>query len=360
MIGRARALVAALACAVGVGCAARPSADHRAGLAAADRAYRAGRFVEAADAYEGAARRASSPRDASDAHYRAAMACRRAGDLSCAERSLAAAAVLGGEWDHAPRARLELASLRLRSGDPAVVESALVELRALIQEAPDTGPARGALRLALRALDGEHPSARSVAWLEAVASHPRVLASTLIESVLAERASRLEALGDAGAAEAAWRDLLRRVPYPDNSHWDDGHLALARLLRTRGRAREAVEALDQMLAVRERSWGNGSYAAPRFDDGEWLRAEILRDDLREAPGAADAFHRVYAEHPTSLRRDDALWEEASLRRSFDREGACRAWRTLAEEFACRRFAERARAELSGCGVSARPAECAGR
>ncbi len=338
--------------ALAASCAARPPMAFRAELAAGDRAYHAGRFGEAAHAYERASREAVSARDRGDARYRAAMACRRDGDEECTARLLSDVATEGGDWNHAPRARLELASLALRSSAGAERESNVDQLRALIEQSPETGPALGALRLALRTLDADDPSrSRSIAWLEALALVPRVGGSIIIESVLAARATRLEARGDVDAAEAAWRDLLQRVPYPDNSHWDDGHLALARLLRAQGRAREAVQAIERMLAVRESSWGNGSYAAPRFDDGAWLRAEMLRDDLHEPAAAADAYHQVYAEHLTSLRRDDALWEEAALRRRTDPAAACRVWRTLATEFACRRFARMARAELLGCGGS---------
>jgi len=344
------------------GCAASPSMAYRVGLAAGDRAYHAGRFGEAARAYEGASSHGRSARDRGDARYRAAMACRRDGDEPCTARLLTVVATDEGDWDHAPRARLELAAIALRSPGGGGRASALDQLRALIERSPATGPALGALRLALRTLDEDDPSrARSIAWLETLADDPRVSGSILIESVLAARATRLEARGDTVAAVSAWRDLLGRVPYPNNSHWDDGHLALARLLRAQGRAREAVQAIERMLAVRESSWGNGSYAAPRFDDGAWLRAEILRDDLGEPAASADAYHRVYAEHSTSLRRDDALWEEAALRRRTDPAAACRLWQALATEFACRRFARLARAELLGCGVSVpAPEGCAAR
>ncbi len=345
-----------------VACAARPPIAYRTQLAAGDRAYHAGRFGEAAQAYERASQEALSARDRGDARYRAAMACRRFGDARCTARLLSEVASEGSDWDHAPRARLELASLALRSSVGVERESGMQQLRTLIEQSPETGPALGALRLALRALDADDPTrSRSVAWLETLALVPRVAGSILLESVLAARAARLEARGDTVAAIAAWRGMLERVPYPNNSHWDDGHLALARLLRAQGRAGEAVQAIERMLAVRESSWGNGSYAAPRFDDGAWLRAEILRDDLGELAAAADAYHQVYAEHPTSLRRDDALWEEAALRRRTDPAAACRVWRTLATEFACRRFARMARAELLGCGVSApTPQGCAAR
>ncbi|MDO9021386.1 MAG: hypothetical protein Q8S73_39000 [Deltaproteobacteria bacterium] len=322
---------------------------YRAGLAEGDRAYSAGRYREAAQAYERAALSTGAARDQDDARYRAAMACRRVGDRECAQRLLAPVAARGSAWDHGPRARLELASLGLESASPEQVVAAHRALATLIEDAPDTGPARGALRLRLRALDARDPAgAASVAWLESLARDPRIRRSILFESVLAERATRVAAAGDGAAAEAAWAEVIASVPYPQNSHWDDGHLALARLQRAGGRPREALATLSRMLSVREASWGNGSYAAPRFDDGAWLQAEILRDDLRDVSQAADAYHRVYAEHVTSLRRDDALWEEAALRRRSDPQAACRVWRTLAQEFPCRRFGARARAELVAC------------
>lgn len=335
------------------GCAAVPPASYRARLAEGDRAYSAGRFRDAARAYERAAAEVGAGRDGDDARYRAAMACRRIGDVACARGLLSQVAASRGGWDHGPRARLELASQGLASMVPSEVAAAHHALASLVEDAPDTGPARGALRLRLRALDAMDPTrSTAIAWLDSLASDPRIRRSTMIESVLSERASHIEATGDRTRAEAAWRAVVEQVPYPENSHWDDGHLALARLQRAAGRPREALATLDRMLAVREASWGNGSYAAPRFDDGALLQAEILRDDLHHPIAAAAAYHRVYAEHPTSLRRDDALWEEAALRRSSDPGEACRLWRVLMEEFPCRRFAARARAALAGCAGGA--------
>jgi len=336
-------------CLVIAGCTSAVPSAYQARLAEGDRAYTAGRFQDAARAYERAAVEVGAGRDADDARYRAAMACRRVGDLVCARGLLTQVAISRGGWDHGPRARLELASLDLASTEPTEVVSAHRALASLVEDEPDSGPARGALRLRLRALDATDPTrSAAIAWLDALAANPRIRRSILIESVLAERAIRVEATGDRAAAEASWLAVVEQVPYPANSHWDDGHLALARLQRAAGRPRDALATLDRMLAVREASWGNGSYAAPGFDDGALLQAEILRDDLRDPSAAADAYHRVYVEHPTSLRRDDALWEEAALRRGSDAARACGLWRVLVEEFPCRRFAARARAALAGC------------
>jgi tetratricopeptide (TPR) repeat protein len=350
----------ALVCVAALGCGGAAS-GYRAGVAEGDRAYRSGRFAEAAAAYERAAANATARRDVDDARYRAAMACRRGGDRDCARRNLAAVGGGGGQWDHGPRARLELAALGLEGASAAELAEGHAALERLIRGAPETGPARAALRRELRARDLADPTlGSSIAWLAGLAELPTVRGTALLESVLAERAARVEVGGTPAEAEAAWRAVVGSAPYPQNSRWDDGHLALARVQRAAGRPRDAVATLRRMLAVREASWGNGSYAAPRFDDGAMLEAEILRDDLRDDAAAADAYHRVYAEHLTSLRRDDALWEEALLRARTDRAAACRVWATLVAEFPCQRFAERARRSLGACGVAVpRGAGCRG-
>lgn len=350
-----------LAMALG-GCSAGMSASYRRRIAEGDREYSSGRFHSAAVAYEGAAADAEVPRDRNDARYRAAMACRRVGDRACTERLLSLVTGEGSDWEHRARARLQLAVMGLDSTVPSEIAAAHRSLAALVEEAPDTGPARGALRLRLRALDAEIPiRSAAITWLGSLAANPRIQNSLMIESVLAERAIRIEATGDPVAAETAWLAVVEFVPYPDNSHWDDGHFALARVQRAVGRPRDALATLARMLAVREVSWGNGSYAAPRFDDGAMLAAEILRDDLDEPRAAADAFHRVFSEHRTSLRRDNALWEEAALRRKDDLVGACVVWRTLLVEFPCQRFARRAVSEMAACpGLQAAAPVCPGR
>ena len=328
------------------------------GLASGDRAYAAGRFAEAASAYERASLVARTAADRVDARYRAAMACRRGGDDACAARLLAVPAS-SGAWDARSRIAFEGAARVIRDGASGDVAAAVQTLDALITEEPSTGPARSALRVVLEHLDAQDPSSSgSIAWLAGVAARPTVRATQLLESVLAERAVRLASRGDAASAAAVWRECLATVPYPDNSHWDDGHVALARLERGAGDPRGAIATLDRMLAVLEASWGNGSYDAPRFAEGAMLRAEILRDDLGDPRAAADAFHRVYAQHRSSRLRDDALWSEAVLRRGFDAAGACAVMRTLFDEFPCQRFGERARRGLGACGGSpSRPARC---
>lgn len=341
---------------VACGCAPTRTDAWRSALAAADRAYSAGRFVEASDRYDDAARAATLARDRDEAVFRAASARVRAGDVAGASSRFELVAQRSTDYERGARAALELAELRETSPDPAVSAQGRADLDALVRTRPATGPARVAMLHRLRGLDVEGPDA-AVAWIDAVSSDPAVRPSLLWVTLRAERARRLADHGRGAEAEATLDEMLRAVPYPQNTRWDDGHVALARLRRARGDFAGALAALDRMLSVREPSYGNGSYVAPRFIEGAMLRAEILRDDVRDARAAADAFHAVYAGFPTARERDDALWEEATVCEAVDPARACAVWRRLGEEFPCQRRGRDARARWPRCGVTAPPARC---
>jgi len=342
-------LVAALGCAV-----TRPVAHQRA-LAAGDRAFSAGRFAEAATAYDQAATATARPRDREQAQFLAAMAWRRAGDPARALARFDTLSQTSGTWDRGPRAAFEAAVMRWRSDDPATRQRGRDALEALLLGDPRTGAARRALVLFLRSLDDEDPTeARSLAWLDQLVANPVLRGSLLFETLRAAQAQRLERMGRIDEALGVWRAMLVEVPYPQNSHWDDGHMAIARMLRERHDPRGALAALDAMLAVREAVYSSGSYNAPLFDDGAMLRAEILRDDLHDLPAAAEAFHHVYASFRESTRRDDALHAEALLRVQMGDGSACAVWERLGREFPCRRWGRRGREEAQRCGRTLEP------
>lgn len=340
----------ALALCLTTACAVSRPLAYEQRLAAGDRAFSSGRYAEAAAAYASAAETGGRVRDQDQARFLAAMAWRRAGDPTRALALFDALAASSATWDRGPRAAFEAAVMRWRSDDPATQSQGRAALEALIVRDPRTGAARRGVILLLRDLDAADPSlARSLAWLESLATRDNVRASVLYEFVRAAQATRLQTLGRIDEALAAWRRLLAEVPYPQNSHWDDGHERVALMLRARGDARGALAALDAMLAVREAVYSSGSYNAPRFDDGAMLRAEILRDDLHDLPAAAEAFHFVYASFRESIRRDDALHAEARVRAQMGDGSACAVWQRLAEEFPCRRFGRQAREEATRCG-----------
>lgn len=338
-----------------LGCApARPLAYEQ-NLAAGDRAFSSGRYREAARFYEAAGAATARARDRDQGAFLAAMALVRAGDRDAAIARLDDLGARSPTWEHGPRAAYEAATLRAESDDPALRDEGFRRLDALVRSDPRTGPARRAVSLIAHRLDSEDPSfARTLAWLTTLRALDAVRGCWMYETVEAMRAVRLTRRGALAEAEAVWRALLAAVPYPQNSHWDDGHLALARLERQRGDARAAVATLDRMLAPHEEAYSSGSYEAPRFADGAMLRAEIYRDDLRDPEAAASAFHRVYAEFRRSLLRDNALAEEARVREGARDPRACEVWQRLVEEFPCGHPARQAREGLGRCGRTAAP------
>lgn len=340
-------------------CAPVRPRSHLAALAAGDRAYTAGRYLEAADDYDRAARETDRERDRYDAVYRSAAARRRGGDLPGALARYDRVAVVSPRFERGPRARFEAAMIRVESDDPTERNTGWNALTLLVREHPTTGPGRRAMAALLRREDEGDPSgaqgdALLSAWLE-----DRIVADAMRDTLMAEQARRLERHGHSTEAARAWEAMLRAVPYPQNAHWDDGHVALARLRRAAGDPRGAVEALDQMLSVREPSYSSGTYHAPLFDDGAMLRAEILRDDLHDLSGAARAFHFVYSDFRTSLLRDDALWQEGLVRETANDSQACAVWERLAREFPCHRFGRRAAPRAAACGrpVGPPPQSC---
>lgn len=322
----------------------------RASIAAGDRAFTAGRTREAAGHFERAAGETGDARDRLEALYRAANAYDRAGEH---DRSLALydqVARASREFDRGARAVYEAARIRREHGDAHAREESDRALDTLIRTWPETGPARRAVTLRLRDLDASDPTrARSIAWLDALLRESSVTGSSLRESVLAERAQRFEDGGRPDEALAAWEELVALLPYPQNSRWDDAHMAIARLRRAAGDPREAIAALERMLSVRERPHSGGSYDAPRFIDGAMLRGEILRDDVRDLAAAARAFHDVYTGFTTSRRRDDALWAEAETRVRLADGSACGVWIALAREFPCTRRGRGAAEQARACG-----------
>ena len=88
----------------------------------------------------------------------------------------------------------------------------------------------------------------------------------------------------------------------------------------------------------------GSYEKPRYAEAQFEIAKLYRDALNQPGRAMDAFHQVYASFPTTLLRDDALWQEALLaRKAGDGRRVCSAVTTLAKELPDSRYAPCARA-----------------
>jgi len=129
------------------------------------------------------------------------------------------------------------------------------------------------------------------------------------------------------ANPAAARALYDRIPtdYPTSGLRDDARWFAAKLSKQLGDPKGAVVRLRALLATREVALGAGSYFSIWLDDAQLEVGKILRDDLGDLPAAAAAFRRLPDDYPTSVLRDDALYELAvTLVKAHDPAGACHA------------------------------------
>jgi TolA-binding protein len=293
--------------------------------------YSSGHFTEAAKAWLDAAQSASTPRDRSDARYRAATSYQRAGELDQARALYTLLAA--GKSDRAARADFTLADLRVQGGDEA---GGYADLETAIRKYPSSGVANLALTRYFAFLAGK---GGDQAVLEYVTHPPADLAhSELAEQLLYERARRLDALGATKEARDAYVELADRFPYPHGAYWDDALFRGADCELRLHRAQGALDLLERMLAAREASHLSGSYERPRFADAAFRVAELYRDELKDPEAARRAFHSVFVNYPTSTLRDDALWQEALLARGSSETAACAPLSLLVTQLPDSRFA----------------------
>ena len=208
--------------------------------------------------------------------------------------------------------------LQLRLG---AVVPAWTSLWRVVTDFPDEAPASDALRVLLR--DGR-------------SRDPHALADQL--------AKVLTAVADSGSADnivwsladltehelanpAAARALYDRIPkdYPKSGLRDDARWHGARISRTLGDPQGAVTRLRGLLATREVAWGAGSYFSIWLDDAQLELGRVLRDDLKDLPGAIAAFEKLPKNYPASILKDDALFELAMTQHLAGDQGkACAA------------------------------------
>jgi len=167
---------------------------------------------------------------------------------------------------------------------------------------------------------------------------PKLASTELDENVLYAMATHLESTGDLEGARAGYSACADRHPYPHGSLFDDALWHASLVDEKLGRPKQAVADLERMLAVREPSSMTGSYERPRFAPARFRTAVLYRDVLGDHASARRAFHALYADHLTSILRDDALWEEAKLALADgDRGQACTLTAALAKDFPASRY-----------------------
>jgi TolA-binding protein len=302
--------------------------------AAAERAYAAGRYEEAARSWQAAAATADRPHHRNEARYRAAVSLRRAGRWADAMRAYQQLAESAPRSSRAARAAYDRAELELRHGDAKRGRSLLERV---VSDYPDSAAAQSAVRRIVVQLEATEGPAGVRSWLAGLI--PAHQAHRVGESLHYFTARALQQQGRAAAARDRYLWTAARYPYPRGALWDDSLFHAAELEERLGDPRAAIRHLERMLAEREASHLQGSYERPRFAQARYRIAEIHRDRLGDDAAARREFARVWHEHPTSLLRDDARWNEALLAaRQGDAAGACRALSSLIADAPDSRFA----------------------
>lgn len=334
-----RALALALALVGATACAPVIGEAYLNAVSAGERAYGAGRFEEAARAFDDAAGKATRVKDRDEARLLHARALQRAERWPEARASYERLVRESPEGPRTARARFEIADLALAHGDP---QQGFALLADAVRRHPDHGLAASSLfRLADHEAESGGPEG-ALRWLASVA--PAMRSTELDQTVTFATARWLERAGRPAEAVAAYLRAAREHPYPHGALTDDAYWYAAELELSAERPAVAIAILRELLSARESpSQTLGSYERPRFSQAQMRIAEITRDKLHDRAAARREFHRLFTVHTTSILRDDALWAEALLARDDgDAAETCRLVRTLVSDLPDSRFARCAR------------------
>jgi tetratricopeptide (TPR) repeat protein len=329
-----------------------------ASFAAGERALHAGRYVEAARAYDEAAGKALRVKDRDEARFLEARCLEKADRWQEARATYQRLAAESPTGPRAARAAFELADLEIAHGD---VEKGYAQLGEAAARFPQTGVARPTIHRIvahIAEVRGE-PAAR--AWL---AAHADAFRGTDEDQAIGyEIARSLEREGKKQEAHDALLASARAHPYPKGGLTDDALVHAAKIDEELGRWAEAVEHLRDLLATQEVShaiagkYDMASYERPRFPEAALRIAEIYRDALHDHAAARKAFEAFYRDHPKARKRDLALWSEGRLAlEDGEPKVACELASRLASEFPESRYTPCARTICPSAPAAKR--ECA--
>lgn len=302
--------------------------EHLDALAEAQAHEHHGRREEAIQAYGRAAASAERRVDREEALYRQSRVYASMGDY---ENAIAVCDELGRAEPMARRtlrARLDAARYRLEIGEG---ERADAELRALVVDHPESAAAQGALRTLtqLHVKDADSVD-NALHWVRQLSAE--VDGKKIHESLLSLEADLLIAEDRFAEAKAVLERQVEAFPYPHGSRWDNALWKLADLALKGQDPKGAVQYLERMIGVHEKSFILGSYTRPLFPKAALRIARIYRDELRDEKAALKAYAHVRAEFPKSLVVDDALEEEGMLRiASGDTKKGCALLHELLEK-----------------------------
>ena len=338
---------------LGLGCAPVYGDAYLGSLAAGHRAYHAGRYEEAARAYDRAAGEALRVKDRDEARFLQARTLERAQRWHEADGAYKRLIADSPTGPRTGRAEFEIADVAIAHGDAELGWRLLFEAA---RRRPTHGLARPAIaRLAAHAAE-RGGKAAAVTFLRDAAP---AFAGTELEQVVAyETARALENAGREAEARDAYLATAAAHPYPFGGLTDDAYWRAALVEEKLGRFTQAITILKKMLTPREVSTLNGSYERPRYPEAQHRIALIYRDNLKDPVAARREFHKLYTDHPTSILRDDALWSEARLaREAGDAAQACSLVALLVRELPESRYAACAQAMCPGAEAPRGSREC---
>jgi hypothetical protein len=318
----------ALGCAIAGGCAPNQGSTYPPAFAAAQRAETAGRFLEAANDYEAAAKLATRPRDRDEASYLAGLLWIQGGDRRDGVARLDAIAATNPPGEHSAEAAYLAANERLAAGDDVRGWRGIADV---VTHFPSSGVAHVALRHVLQHKDATAGVPASLAYLRELAASP-VGSSEVGEMVSFEIAEHLASSGDSAGARDQFLATATRWKYPFGALWDDALWRASEIDGALGRDQEAVDDLDRMLRERETTTLVGSYQRPRMSPSLFRIGVLYATRLHDRAKARDAFHRLYTEFTTSSLRGRAMWMEAKLwREDGDESKTCDRLSTLVHD-----------------------------
>lgn len=293
--------------------------------AAALRAYSAGRYGEAADDWERAARATSRVRDINEARYRSAYCLMRAGRYDEARARYESILRDTPKSSEAPRSAYDLAVIEIKHGDRA---RGFHMMEDVIRHYPNSGIAKSALHRTLIFEEQQGGPAGALRTLNDLVA--QLNRTEIAEWLNFDVAVELDKQGRWSAARDRYLYVAKRFPYPIGDLWDESLYAASFDDEKLGEYRAAIAVLERMLKQDEPSFLTGSYELPKYPLAQYRIAVLYRDRLHDDQAARRAFRKVWTDHPTSRLRDDALWNEALLAtKDGDVPAACSTLELLA-------------------------------
>jgi tetratricopeptide (TPR) repeat protein len=315
------------------GCPAAPLPEDQyvAAVTLAAREERSNRYGAASAGFERAAGLTADEQVARSALYRAAITAEQAGESVRAMGLYLAVAERGPGTQEAGRALYDAGRLAEEEGR---VDEAIALWRRLIRDEPASAMAEVAVRWLYQVHEERGDGAGFEALVGEELGRGMERDVDLVSALLLWRARARAAQGRTREAEADLELALERCTYPYCVWWDDLPWEGAQIARDEGDYRGALEWIDRLLFWKEECWFfNGSFYSAYFDDAQRLKAELLRDELGDAAGAAAAFLDL-EEFTDSVLRDDGLYEAAELFLGELGEPGrgCEALRDLVEDY----------------------------